>query len=132
MRLANTSSEPHCYIHAVRIFNQIGQVQDSTITRMLSDIKTLFPSLFAVPWKFSGSPHEIQLQKNAVPFFLSVHVSRRIPLPLMSRVQAALERLQHQHVIRKIEEPTDWCAAMVVEPKTNGNVPICAVFTLLT
>ena len=28
-------------------------------------------------------------------------------------------------VITKIEEPTDWCAGMVVVPKQNSKVKIC-------
>ena len=28
-------------------------------------------------------------------------------------------------VISKIDEPTDWCAGMVVVPKANGDVRIC-------
>ena len=79
--------------------------------------------------KLTGPPHEISLQENAVPYSLSV--PRRVPLPLMPRVKAALERMENQHVIRKIEEPTDWCSAMVVVPKTDGNVRICANFTRL-
>ena len=32
-------------------------------------------------------------------------------------------------VITKIEEPTDWCAGMVVVPKKAGPVRICVDFT---
>ena len=34
-------------------------------------------------------------------------------------------------VITKIEEPTDWCAGMVVVPKQNGKVRICVDLTKL-
>ena len=34
-------------------------------------------------------------------------------------------------VIKKVEEPTDWCAGMVVVPKENGKVRICVDLTKL-
>ena len=34
-------------------------------------------------------------------------------------------------VIRKVEEPTPWCAGMVVAPKSNGKVRICVDLTKL-
>ena len=34
-------------------------------------------------------------------------------------------------VIKKIEEPTEWCATLVVVPKQNGKVRICADLTKL-
>lgn len=34
-------------------------------------------------------------------------------------------------VISRVEQPTDWCAGMVVAPKTNGTVRICSDLTKL-
>ena len=34
-------------------------------------------------------------------------------------------------VISKVEEPTDWCAGMVVVPKADGGVRICVDLTKL-
>ncbi|CAC5389742.1 unnamed protein product [Mytilus coruscus] len=34
-------------------------------------------------------------------------------------------------VISKVDEPTEWCAGMVVVPKSNGDVRICIDFTKL-
>ena len=34
-------------------------------------------------------------------------------------------------VIEKVEDPTEWCAGMVVVPKADGRVRICVDFTKL-
>ena len=40
-------------------------------------------------------------------------------------MQCELKRMQRLGVISPIEEPTPWCAAMVVVPKDSGAVRIC-------
>lgn len=72
-------------------------------------------------------PYAIRLKPEAVPF--SLHTPRRVPLPLMGKVKAEIERMEKMGVISKIEEPTDWCAGMVVVPKKAGTVRICVDFT---
>ena len=42
-----------------------------------------------------------------------------------------LDKMVSQGVIHKIKEPTDWCAGMVVAPKSNGKVRICVDLTRL-
>ena len=34
-------------------------------------------------------------------------------------------------VITRVEQPTDWCAGIVVVPKPNGNLRICVDLTKL-
>ncbi len=47
---------------------------------------------------------------------------RRIPLPLMGKVKEELHRMETLGVISRLEEPTDWCAGMVVVPKKSDYV----------
>lgn len=42
-----------------------------------------------------------------------------------------LERIETLGVIAKVEQPTEWCAGMVVVPKANGKVRICVDLTIL-
>ena len=42
-----------------------------------------------------------------------------------------LERMEAMGVISKVDEPTDWCAGLVVVPKSNGQVRICVDLTKL-
>ena len=50
---------------------------------------------------------------------------RNIPIPLRAKVQTELQRMESLGVKSPVEEPTSWCAAMVVVPKDSGVVQIC-------
>ncbi|KAL7861729.1 hypothetical protein SRHO_G00131700 [Serrasalmus rhombeus] len=73
--------------------------------------------------------YKIVLKPGAKPFSLST--PRRISLPLMPRVKEELNRMEQQGVISKVEQPTEWCAPMVVVPKQMGKVRICTDLTEL-
>ena len=49
----------------------------------------------------------------------------------MDKVKAELPRMEKLGVISRIDEPTEWCADMVVVPKSGGQVRICIDFTKL-
>ena len=49
----------------------------------------------------------------------------------MRAVKDELDRMQRLGVIEPVETPTEWCAGMVVVPKTNGRVRICVDLTKL-
>ena len=49
----------------------------------------------------------------------------------MESVKAELENMEELGVISRIEELTDWCAGMVVVPKSNKRVRICVDVTKL-
>ena len=46
-------------------------------------------------------------------------------MPLRTRVKQELDKMESMRVISKIEEPTPWCAGMVVVPKKTGTIRIC-------
>lgn len=68
-------------------------------------------------------PVRIHLKEGAVPY--AVHTARRVPLPLLPKVQKELHRMEGHGVIKKVTQPTDWCAPMVSVMKTTGAVRIC-------
>ena len=70
-----------------------------------------------------GEEYKIQLKENATPY--SLFTPRNVPLPLRDKVQEELERMETMGVISKVDEPTPWCAGMVVVPKKSGAVRIC-------
>ena len=49
----------------------------------------------------------------------------------MTAVEEELARMAAMEVIERVEEPTDWCARMVVEPKASGKIRICVDLTKL-
>ena len=78
-----------------------------------------YPSLFTGLGTFARE-YTIKLRPNIQPFAL--YAPRNIPLPLRSKVQCELKCMQSLGVISPVEEPTPWCAAMVVVPKDSGAV----------
>ena len=90
--------------------------------------KNLFPELFSGLGKLEKE-YTIKLKEGVVPFALNT--PRRVAIPLMPAVQEELTRMENLGVISRVEEPTDWCAGMVVVPKPDGRVRICVDLTKL-
>ena len=53
-------------------------------------------------------------------------------MPLLPLVEAELQRMLQLGVIKKVEQPNEWCSGMVVAPKASGNVQICVDLTKLS
>ena len=70
-----------------------------------------------------GEAYTIYLKEDATPF--SLFTPHHIPIPLRPKVKTELEHMEGMGVIRKVEEPTPWLAAMVVAPKKEGAIRIC-------
>lgn len=81
-----------------------------------------FPQLFEGLGTMAGEYH-IQLKPDAKP--VALFTARNVPIPLRGQVRAELERMESIGVISRVDEPTDWCAGMVVVPKKSGSVRIC-------
>ena len=87
-----------------------------------------YPDLFKGLGKIPGEYH-IHLKDDAKPFALST--PRRVALPLQPKVKKELQRMEQLGVISRVDDPTDWCAGMVVVPKSDGKVRICVDLTKL-
>lgn len=87
-----------------------------------------FPELFKGLGKLKDS-YKIKLREGATPFALTT--PRRVPIPLLPKVKEELQRMESMGVITRIDEPTEWCAGMVVMPKRGGKVRICVDLTKL-
>ena len=90
-------------------------------------IKT-FPQLFTGLGKLKGE-HEICMKPDVTPFCLTS--PRRVPLPLLKKVEQEIQRLVELDVIEPVSEPTDWCSPIVVVPKPNHSVRMCVDMTVL-
>ena len=102
----------------------IGAIDQNTSTHVIQQ----FPLLFKGLGKLQGE-YKIKLQKGATPFALTC--PRRVAIPLLKPVEQELQRMEELGVIAKVDNPTDWCAGMVVVPKANGRVRICVDLTQL-
>ena len=87
-----------------------------------------FPQLFHGLGKLKMQ-HHINLRDDTRP--LCLYAPRKVPHPLLPRVEEELQRMEQQGVISKVTQPTDWCSGMVVVPKANGRVRICVDLTHL-
>lgn len=87
-----------------------------------------FPELFTGLGVMQGE-YQIKLNTEASP--VSVCTSCRVSLALIGKVKAQLKDMEGKALSGKVEEPTAWCLAMVVVPKSNGEVRICVDVTNL-
>ena len=109
-------------IQALQILKDVNAVTQS--------IPEQLPTLFTGLGTLKGKPYEICLKPEAQPFAL--YTPRNVPLPLRQKVIEELSRMQSLGVISPVEEPTPWCAGMVVVPKKSGAVHICVDFQPLS
>lgn len=79
--------------------------------------------------KIKCKPVKILLKNNAQPYVQ--HTARRIPIPLLPKVEAELQRMEKPEVIQHITEPANWCAPIVPVAKLNGAVRLCTDFNCL-
>ena len=86
------------------------------------DLVRLVNAVEDYPELFTGlgelrDPYHITLTPEAKPF--AVHTPRKIPVCYEKQTKTQLDVMARQGVISKIEEPTDWCAGMVIVPKAS-------------
>ena len=91
----------------------------SGINAIEQNIPDQYPALFSG----LGGEYTIKLKPDAKPF--SLFTPRNVPLPLHEKVRLELKRMEELGVISPVQEPTPWCAGMVVVPKPSGSVRIC-------
>ena len=97
------------------------------------------------PELFSGlgelkTPYHITLRPDAMPY--SITTPRKIPVCYEAQAKSQLEAMESQGIISRIQEPTKWCAGMVIVPKaavqdaaavpqSSGKLHICVDLTQL-
>ena len=91
-------------------------------------IPDLYPSLFSGLGTFPDS-YTIKLKPEAQPFAL--FTPRSVPIPLRKKFEAELTRMESGGVMSRVNQPSVWCAGMVVVPKKSGAVRICVDFRCL-
>ncbi|MCG7865814.1 MAG: reverse transcriptase family protein [Candidatus Thiodiazotropha taylori] len=100
------------------------EIKDQNISEVISleSIKQKHPNLFRELGTLDGEYH-ITLKEGAKPYALAV--PRRVPIPLLPKVKEEIEKMEKNGVISRVDQPTDWCAGMVVAPKPNDKIRIC-------
>ena len=104
-------------IESLDLIWKIGTVETN------KNYKVKFPKLFQGIGKLDGPDYAIKMKPDAKPYALST--PRKVPIPLLLKVKDELSQMEQLQIISKVDEPTEWCAGMVVVPKSNGKVRIC-------
>ena len=103
---------------AINALQLISRVYATSSQSIKERFKGVFQGLGTI-----GNEYRIKLKDGAVPH--AIHTARNVPIPLRTKVQEELDRMEALGVISKVEEPTPWCAGMVVVPKKSGKLRIC-------
>lgn len=99
---------------AIQALNLVTRVADVSADYSVV-LQQKYPKVFTGLGTMQGD-YTIKLQTNAKP--RAIHVARNVPIPLREKVHAELDRMEKLGVISRVDEPTSWCSAMVVVPKT--------------
>ena len=125
--IAETYRENQKYLFRVYVVS--GQSQTNLLSRGASAAMKFVKRVDEIPTSIFGrtglincEPVKIQLKENAVPY--SVNTARRIPFPLLPKVEQKLNDMIQDGIIEKVSEPSDWCAPMCPVVKPNGDVRI--------
>ena len=97
-----------------------------TINRISSDsnsnsILSSFPDVFTGLRKVDGL-YNVKLQNHAEPV---IHAPRKVPLSILPKLKATLDRLEKSGVITKSVTPTPWVNSMVIVEKKDNSLRIC-------
>lgn len=87
------------------------------------------PTVFNGLGDIKGSPVNIKLKPGSKPYRITT--PRHVPIPLYQAVMEEIKRMEKLGVIRKIEEPTDWCHPIVAVVKPKGDIRLCIDLTKL-
>ena len=85
-------------IQALELVKRVGSVEDKTF-----DTQKVIPALFRNLGKLQR-PYHIQMKEGAKPFALTA--LRHMPVPLLPRVKAELERMRQLGEIVPVREPS--------------------------
>lgn len=87
-----------------------------------------FPDLFREIGEFKGEIN-IRIKNDAIPFVQTV--PRRVPIPLLPKLKAEIERLIDLGIIERMDDVTEWVSPIVVVPKQNDEIRLCVDYTQL-
>lgn len=103
---------------AIKVLEMIKKVD--TVEKSVCDY---FPNLFSGLGTLRKGEYKIKIKPEAKPFAL--FTARHVRFSLREKVQKELLCMEESGVISKAEQPSAWCAAMVVVLKKSGAIRIC-------
>ena len=111
----------NCCFRVVVVKTNGENLLSRTVATKLGLIKRIDEiSAFSGLGTLKGEPVRITLKDGAQPY--SIATPRRVPIPLLPRVEEELKRMELLGIIEKVTDPTEWCAPMVPVIKKNGKI----------
>ncbi|XP_063048477.1 uncharacterized protein K02A2.6-like [Engraulis encrasicolus] len=94
------------------------------LVKRLNAVSTESDDLFGEIGLLQCDPVKIVLKADAEPYVTTT--PRRVPFPLLPKVEKELGRMLELGIIEHVTGPTDWCAPMVpAEKKNKDQVRVC-------
>ena len=110
-------------IHAANMsLEQQGATSDNMPTiRSIQDLTTRYPDQFDTIGNFKMEA-TLHLKEDAQP---SIDPPRKYSIHFKDKLEAELNKMEDQGVIRKVTHHTDWCNSLSVVFKKDGTLRIC-------
>ena len=105
---------------AITVLGLLSRVE--SVDKDWSEVHQQFEEMFDGLGNF-GEEYTITLREEAHPH--KIYTPRSVPIPLRQKLKDELQHMENIGVISRVDEPTPWCAGMVVVPKPNGTIRIC-------
>ena len=101
-----------------------GVAKSMGLVKRLNTVSTEKDDLFGEIGLLQCDPVKIVLKPGAEPY--AATTPRRVPFPLLPKVEKELGRMLELGIIEHVTGPTDWCAPMVpAEKKNKDQVRVC-------
>ena len=123
---AKTSFKNHDYCFSIFVIAgaQANNLLGRNVANRMNLVKRVEEvSVFGSCGLVKCKPVKITLREDAKPY--CINTPRRVPFPILPKVEDELMRMEREGIIEKVTEPTEWCAPMVPVIKKNGKVRIC-------
>ena len=96
---------------------------DSLLNRETASAMNLVKRVGSVFAEVKCEPVKIKMKSDPRPY--SVTTARRIPIPLLGKIEKELKRMKDNGAIEEETEPTEWVSPIVTVLKPSGDVCIC-------
>ena len=88
----------------------------------LTGVLQKYPNLFNGIGQLKDFKLKLHIDKTVPPV---AQPARKIPFHMRQKVKAAIEKLEQDGIIEKVEGPTPWVSPLVFTPKKDGDVRLC-------
>ena len=115
----------HDPMDGVRLHREAAARQDQKKTeescKNESDFRKLNVDVFKGIGCFKEQCH-IDIKEGAKPV---VHAPRKVPYSIRTRLKNKLEEMERDHIIQKVNYPTDWVSSLVIVEKPDSSLRLC-------